>query len=88
MSISKRFIAGAVCPRCAIMDRIVVFQENGHEVRECVECGYTDSMAAIGSPAELPTRVNQANASSQPASQPLKFYPNPKRKSKQPRKKP
>ncbi|WP_163836197.1 YheV family putative zinc ribbon protein [Spartinivicinus ruber] len=84
MSITKRFIAGAVCPRCANMDRIVVYQENDHEVRECVECGYTDSMATIGSPTELPTRVNHPSTSvSQPVSQPLKFYPNPKLKPKQ-----
>ena len=84
MSITKRFIAGAVCPRCATMDRIVVYQDNDHEVRECVECGYTDSMASIGSPAELPTRVNQQNPSHPPSvSQPLKFYPNPKQKEKQ-----
>lgn len=83
MSSIKRFIAGAVCPRCATMDRIVVYQEDDGEVRECVECGYTDSMKSVSSPSELPTRVNQSNTDNPPqASQPLKFYPNPKVKSK------
>ena len=32
----KRFIAGAVCPRCGVMDRIVVSGDG--EQRSCVDC--------------------------------------------------
>ncbi|MFK4753610.1 YheV family putative zinc ribbon protein [Oceanobacter antarcticus] len=40
----RRFIAGAVCPKCAEMDRLVMFSnEAGEEVRECVSCGYTQT---------------------------------------------
>lgn len=56
----RRFIAGAVCPRCAQMDKIVMFDnEAGQRVRECVSCGYTDALDEEGRPTELPTRVNQ-----------------------------
>ena len=40
MSARRRFIAGAVCPRCARMDKIVVDLDTDH--RECVACGYTE----------------------------------------------
>ncbi len=55
----RRFIAGAVCPRCSVMDRIVVSGDG--DTRECIECGYSD--ARPQAPArELPTRVTRAAA--------------------------
>lgn len=53
----KRFIAGAVCPRCSAMDRIVNFREGGKNYRECVECGFKDEIRLQSSPRELNTRV-------------------------------
>lgn len=37
---TKRFIAGAVCPRCQQVDKIVVYGECETGVCECVRCGY------------------------------------------------
>ncbi len=55
----KRFIAGAVCPRCAEMDKLVMYNnEKNQQVRECVRCGYQDVMTDSG-PEEITTRVNQ-----------------------------
>ncbi|WP_346838310.1 YheV family putative zinc ribbon protein [Microbulbifer sp. SAOS-129_SWC] len=54
----KRFIAGAVCPRCSAMDRIVNFREGGRNYRECVECGFKDEIRLQSEPRELNTRVN------------------------------
>ena len=56
--IKKRFIAGAVCPRCAAMDRLVMYEDDGRTVRECVECGFSDAQAIPGEQEELKTRVN------------------------------
>jgi uncharacterized metal-binding protein (TIGR02443 family) len=69
----RRFIAGAVCPRCAQMDKIVVNLDT--DQRECVACGFSEprpgdrpgtttavtgqSEAAVR---ELPTRVSRAAA--------------------------
>ena len=39
---SPRFIAGAVCPKCSEVDRIVVKEEEGRSYRFCVSCGFTD----------------------------------------------
>ncbi len=56
---SKRFIAGAVCPKCSEMDKLVMYKnEDDIETRECVACGYLsvmkdDEMVA----SELDTRV-------------------------------
>ena len=36
----RRFIAGAVCPRCAQMDKIVVDLDT--DQRECVACGFNE----------------------------------------------
>lgn len=62
MATPKRFIAGAVCPRCAEMDKIMMFTDDeGEQIRECVACGFTDAMSDSGQPVnpELDTRVNQ-----------------------------
>ncbi len=81
----KRFIAGAVCPACSKMDTIRMYQQDGISHRECVECGFADSLDERGNsiPSELATRVTI-----QPASKPAatshvaQFYPNPKLKKK------
>ena len=39
---SSRFIAGAVCPKCNEVDRIVVKEEEDRSYRLCVSCGFTD----------------------------------------------
>ena len=61
---TKRFIAGAVCPKCAEMDKLVMYKnEDGRDVRECVVCDYRDvmksedEMVADAKAAELQTRV-------------------------------
>ena len=87
MSVVKRFIAGAVCPRCAAMDSVRMYRDEEREYRECVKCGFADSLRLDGrpDPEELSTRVNQetpATQSSVPAetrtvAQPLQFHPNP-----------
>ena len=35
----KRFIAGAVCPKCKAMDTMALTKENGVEKVTCVSCG-------------------------------------------------
>lgn len=60
--IVKRFIAGAVCPRCAKMDKLMMYADkDNQQVRECVRCGYKDVMTDNGPKQlnELKTRVNQ-----------------------------
>ena len=56
----RRFIAGAVCPKCAVMDKIVVNLET--DTRECVACGFSEERPAPPAPEELRTRVNRASA--------------------------
>lgn len=40
-----KFIAGAICPSCQEMDRIVVTGDAENGERRCVACGYSDSTA-------------------------------------------
>jgi uncharacterized metal-binding protein (TIGR02443 family) len=40
-----KFIAGAVCPACQAMDRIVITGDAENGERRCVACGYSDSTA-------------------------------------------
>lgn len=66
----RRFIAGAVCPRCARMDKIIVDLDT--DQRECVSCGFSEGrpeQSATSTPAkspvavqEVPTRVSRAVA--------------------------
>lgn len=55
----KRFIAGAVCPRCGEMDRIVNYRLGDKNYRECVACGFKDEIRLQSPPRELATRVNR-----------------------------
>lgn len=43
MSIKRRFIAGAKCPKCEAMDRVVMLTTNDAEWIECVDCGYSEN---------------------------------------------
>ena len=86
MNVSKRrFIAGAVCPACSELDRIQMWDEDGVPHRECVACGYADTLDARGNsvPKELPTRVNVSALkpkAADPKVQAVQFFPNPKLK--------
>lgn len=58
---NRRFIAGAVCPRCGEMDKIVV--DVVSDERHCVACDFSDSRPGGAAQAtELPTRVSRAAA--------------------------
>jgi uncharacterized protein len=69
-ALRRRFIAGAVCPRCALMDKIVVDLDTDR--RLCVSCGFSEARPGIpeaaksvnsaADSAELPTRVTRAAA--------------------------
>ncbi len=37
----KRFIAGAICPKCKAMDTMALTKENAVETVTCVNCGET-----------------------------------------------
>jgi uncharacterized metal-binding protein (TIGR02443 family) len=66
----RRFIAGAVCPRCALMDKIVVDLDTDY--RSCVSCGFSEerpsesdaaeTVPAKGAVREVPTRVSRPAA--------------------------
>lgn len=73
----KRFIAGAVCPACSEMDKIQMWDEDGVPHRQCVGCGYADTLNAQGQsvPKELGTRVNQAKPKpADPKVQSVQFF--------------
>ena len=54
-----RFIAGAVCPSCKAMDRLVVDMET--DERSCIECGFKEQRPQ--QVAEEPTtRVTRGSA--------------------------
>ena len=63
----RRFIAGAVCPRCAKQDKIVVDLDT--DTRHCVSCGFSEDrpvdsgQAPSGSQAkEVLTRVTRPSS--------------------------
>ena len=86
MSQVKRFVAGVVCPRCAAMDSTRMYRDDEREHRECVKCGFEDSMRLDGrpEPKELETRVSSDGVdplkntpATEPEVQPLQFFVNP-----------
>ncbi len=56
----KRFIAGAVCPNCKEMDKMVVYLDT--DVRACIACGFSEARPTADAKPELPTRVNRPSA--------------------------
>ena len=61
MPIPKRFIAGAICPRCAGMDKVRTWEQNGIRYRDCVACDFFEQLPIEepGNGGELETRVNR-----------------------------
>jgi uncharacterized metal-binding protein (TIGR02443 family) len=59
-STKRRFMAGAVCPRCSTMDSIVVYNLDGKDFRECVNCDFKEEMRLNIATSELETRVNHS----------------------------
>ena len=61
---TRRFIAGTRCPKCNEADKTVLYtNDEGVDVRECVHCGFKQSMneqldADAVKAAELATRVS------------------------------
>ncbi|WP_120997246.1 YheV family putative metal-binding protein [Stutzerimonas urumqiensis] len=83
---TKRFIAGAVCPACSAQDTVKMWDVDGVPHRECVACGFADTLNAQGQsvPLEIGTRVNQPKpAAASPNVQSVQFFPNPKLKKPQ-----
>ena len=79
----KRFIAGAVCPACSEPDKLKMWNVDGVPHRECVACGFTDTLneQGLSVPKELGTRVNQPTVKAEPVNiQAVQFFPNPKLK--------
>lgn len=70
----KRFIAGAVCPRCGSQDSVRAERDPERRLlrRECVECDFSDVLydAPLD---ELPTRVTAPDPMDQVTSQPIRI---------------
>ena len=85
MTLRKRFIAGAVCPRCSAMDRVVILEDpSGAEPprRACVACDFEEAMAPAGPLPQTPAgKHDQPRPAPPTTAQPLKFFPPPKRSS-------
>ena len=72
--IRKRFIAGAVCPRCAKLDKIFTYEEDGKQWRACSRCDFAEEMIQPSAQEELPTRVSPKQPELPPEVQVLKIY--------------
>jgi uncharacterized metal-binding protein (TIGR02443 family) len=80
MTLRKRFIAGAVCPRCSALDRIVVLEDPTGEIpprRACVACDFEEAMAPTGPAAPVLGKHDRPRTPEKTTAQPLKFFPSP-----------
>ena len=70
MAIRRRFIAGAKCPKCEALDRVVMLSSGEDEWIECVECGYTENRSThIDEPQMPEVRMKLASFNSNLVSQ-------------------
>ena len=72
---TPRFIAGAVCPRCSAMDRLRVYNEDGTDYRECVDCGFKQEQHIQPQMREIETRVNTSQEERKAQEQVVKILP-------------
>lgn len=76
---NKRFIAGAVCPKCAEMDKVYTYELQGKKFRACTRCDFNEEMRFEQSRQELSTRVNfSAKTEAEPVT--LLQFSNPDKK--------
>lgn len=77
----KRFIAGAICPSCKEIDKLVMWSEDNLPHRECMACGFTDIFdehkEKSNTPLEPNTRITPQESSSR-KEKVIQFFPNPK----------
>ena len=64
----KRFIAGALCPKCQQRDKIFTYFEAGEKWRACNRCDFNEpfDQSDNGKPEEIATRVNQNRLGEKP----------------------
>ena len=79
MTMKKRFIAGAVCPRCGEMDKLVSYSDGQDTFKECVACGFEEKQAVQIELDELNTRVNHMPEGSDEGVQVVNFVNQPKK---------
>ncbi|MFN3236527.1 MAG: YheV family putative metal-binding protein [Pseudomonadales bacterium] len=48
----KRFVAGAVCPKCGQVDKTYVLGDGPDAVRGCNSCGFTERLGEAEAPAD------------------------------------
>jgi len=75
MTLKKRFIAGAICPACNALDKIVNYRDEDKSYRECVACGFKDEIHLQPVARELETRVNRTEQEKRQETQVLLFPP-------------
>ena len=66
MSHPRRFIAGAVCPRCNARDTVVMFKRDDKTYRACVDCGFEDELRITAPVREPVTRATRNDVAAQP----------------------
>ena len=72
----RRFVAGAVCPQCRALDRLVLesSSDGAEQRRRCVACGFSESMdASSGSSAAVPRARFERSRAAPVDRQPVKI---------------
>ena len=59
MTIKRRFIAGAKCPKCQALDRIVMLTSGHDEWIECIECNYSENRPTHIEEPEIPAVADE-----------------------------
>ena len=60
-----RFVAGAVCPQCQAVDRIVIETLEGEKHRRCVACGFSERSDGDAQPGPVKGRLERPRRGSE-----------------------
>ena len=72
MTNKARFISGAVCPSCQLVDKLVLEDIEGVSTRRCVRCGFNDSLE-LENDAQLSDSQQSDNDAQAGEWQPIRF---------------
>lgn len=79
MKTPKRFIAGAICPCCKEIDKLVMWTEEKIPHRECMSCGFADIFdknIEQSNSSEIKTRVSP-RVLNEKKEKVIHFFPSP-----------
>ena len=71
---NRRFIAGAICPKCSAVDKLYTYELDQKKYRACTRCDFNEQMRFASNKQELQTRVNRVVVAKEEPAKVLRLF--------------